>query len=143
MLYYFSSSMVRSLCTSSSQISSSFLPSVSMIMSAAASYLARRFSISSVINGTVLLFSISGRSWLSLTRSRIVSGFAVRRTTRPFFFISTTLHSLIGVPPPQEITTLLRDCISMRRFVSRLRKYCSPYVSKISEILIPCLWAMI
>ena len=72
-----------------------------------------------------------------------VCGEAVSNTTRPFFFISTTLHSLIGVPPPQEITTFVLDCISIRRLVSRLRKYCSPYTSKISEIVIPSLSAMI
>ena len=55
-----------------------------------------------------------------------ISGFAVRRTTRPFFFISTTLHSRIGVPPPHEMTTFVLDCISIRRFVSQSRKYCSP-----------------
>ena len=38
------------------------------------------------------------------------------------FFISATLHSRIGVPPPQETTTLERDSISLRSFVSSSRK---------------------
>ena len=112
------------------------------IDSDAASYFSRRFSINSAIYATVLLFSSNGRSWLFSTLSRIVSGFAVRRTTFPFFFISVTLHSRMATPPPQETTVLVFSCNSTKSFVSRSLKYNSPCFSKISEMLILSLSAI-
>ena len=67
------SSIANNFWTSSSHTSIRLLPSVLITISAAASYFTRLFSIRSAMNGTFLLFSITGRSWLSFTLSKIVS----------------------------------------------------------------------
>lgn len=111
------------------------------VMSAAASYFSRRLLIRSAINGTVLLFSISGLSWLSLTRSKIVPALQSEERGRSFHLRNVALTH--RVPPPHEMTTFVLDCISIRRFVCSQYEILFAVSSKISEMLIPARSAMI